>query len=737
MESKARLVIVGAGIVGCSIAYHLAQKGWRDMVIIDKGPLYETGGSTSHAPGLVFQTNSSKMMTDFANYTVGLLSGMEWEGKPCWYPVGGVEVAYTDERMAELKRKSGYGRAFGMENHIITPEEVQEHIPLVDPSVIKGGIYIPSDGDAKAWYAAGAMAKVVEEMGAGKFYGGTELTDMEVDNGRVTAVITNNGRIECEDMMLCTNIWSQNITEKIGVNIPLMSVEHQYLISEPLEELAGETREIVHPILRHQDFAMYFRQHGDAYGIGNYKHEPRLVEARDIGRDAMRPFTPEDFDIAHKATDELLPAMRGKDYPTKFNGMFSFTIDGAPIMGASPTVDGLWFAVGVWVTHSGGVGKAMAELMTDGVTEVNIAEADIARFHPHAYNPRYIRARSAQQYREVYDIIHPKQQMLHPRELRLSPYHARLVEQGGHFHESSGWEVAQWYEGNAHLLEQYGDQVPERDTWASKHWSPIEGAEHIHARENVALFNLSAFVKVEVSGPGACEYLQWLAANNIDKPEGKVVYTALLDKNGGIRADLTVTRLGPDRFLVLTGAGVGMRDLDWIQRNAPTDGSVTVQDVTSRYCTIGMWGPKARDVLAELCYEDVSNEAFPYFSARSINIGNVPVMALRLSYVGEPGWEFYAPVEYGLQLWDILWEAGEPHNIIAVGGGAFDSLRLEKGYRLWGADIHTEYNPYEAGIGWAVRMKKGDFLGRDALVKIKADGVKKKLTCMTLDDQIG
>ncbi|MEL6148072.1 MAG: aminomethyltransferase family protein, partial [Chloroflexota bacterium] len=255
-----------------------------------------------------------------------------------------------------------------------------------------------------------------------------------------------------------------------------------------------------------------------------------------------------------------------------------------------------------------------------------------------------------------------------------------------------------------------------------------------HTRENVALFNLSAFVKVEVSGPGACEYLQWLAANNIDKPEGKVVYTALLDKNGGIRADLTVTRLGPDRFLVLTGAGVGMRDLDWIQRNAPTDGSVTVQDVTSRYCTIGMWGPKARDVLAELCYEDVSNEAFPYFSARSINIGNVPVMALRLSYVGEPGWEFYAPVEYGLQLWDILWEAGEPHNIIAVGGGAFDSLRLEKGYRLWGADIHTEYNPYEAGIGWAVRMKKGDFLGRDALVKIKADGVKKKLTCMTLDD---
>lgn len=735
METKARLVIVGAGIVGCSVAYHLAQRGWRDIVVIDKGPLYETGGSTSHAPGLVFQTNGSKMMTEFAKYTVSLLDGLEWEGKPCWYGVGGIEVAYTPERWAELKRKHGLATSFGLKSHLITPAEVKEHVPLVNPDVILGGYYVPSDGDAKAWYAAGAMSKIAEEMGAVKYYGHTELTDIEVVDGRARAVITNNGRIECDEMMLCTNIWSPKITERIGMNVPLVAVEHQYLISEPLEELAGETREIVHPILRHQDFSMYFRQHADSYGIGNYRHEPRLVDAHEIGADAMRPFTEEDFDVAHRATDELLPTLRGRDYPTKFNGMFSFTTDSMPILGPSPTLDGLWFAIGIWVTHSGGVGKAMAEWMTDGYTEVNIAEADIARFHPHAFTKSYINARCAQQYREVYDIIHPKQQMLHPRNLRLSPFHARLQEQGGHFFSSSGWEVAQWYESNARLLEQYEEQVPEREGWAAQHWSRIEGAEHLAVRENAALFNLSAFVKVAVSGEGATDFLQYLCANNIDKPQGKVVYTAMLNENGGIQADLTVTRTGENEFLVLTGAGVGMRDLQWIRQHAPKDGSVRVEEVTSRYCALGLWGPKARDILQSVCENDVSNDAFPYFTAQNIVVDNVPVFALRLSYVGELGWELYAPVEYGLHLWDVLWEAGQPHGLIAAGGGCFDALRLEKGYRLWGADIHTEYNPYEAGLGWAVRLKKkGDFLGRDALLKIKEQGVTRKLACMTLDD---
>lgn len=734
MDSKARLVIVGAGVVGCSVAYHLMKKGWRDMIIIDKGPLYETGGSTSHAPGLVFQTNFSKMMTEFAKYTVSLLSELAWEGKPTWYPVGGIEVAYTPERLEDLKRKHSVATAYNLESHMISPAEVKQHIPILNEKVIRGGYYVPSDGDAKAWWAAGAMAKIVEEAGAGKFYERTELTDIEIDNGRVVAVMTNNGRIVCEDMMLCTNIWSPAITAKIGMNVPLVSVEHQYLISEPLAELGDETREIVHPILRHQDFSMYFRQHDNRYGIGSYKHEPRIVASHEIGVNAMRPFTPDDFTVAHKAADELLPVLKGKEYPAKFNGMFSFTIDGMPILGPSPVIDKLWFAVGIWVTHSGGAGKAMAELMNDGYTEINIAEADISRFHPHAFSPGYIHARCAQQYREVYDIIHPKQQMLHPRNLRLSPFHIRLVEQGGHFFESSGWEVAQWYEDNARLLEKYEDDVPDRSGWAAQHWSRIEGAEHLAVRENVAMFNISAFTKVQVSGSGAADYLQYLCANNVDRPIGKVVYTAMLNQNAGIQADLTVTRIGHDKFLVLTGAGVGMRDLEWIRQNAPEDGSVQVEDVTSRYCTIGLWGPNARAVLQSVCDQDVSNAAFPYFTAKELTIKEVPALALRVSYVGELGWEIYTTVEYGQRLWDILWQAGQAHDIIVAGGGCFDSLRLEKGYRLWGADIHTEYNPYEAGLGWAVRLNKGDFLGKAALLKIKDAGISRKLCCLTLDD---
>jgi glycine cleavage system T protein len=521
------------------------------------------------------------------------------------------------------------------------------------------------------------------------------------------------------------------------MNLPLVSVEHQYLVSEPLAELGDELRELVHPILRHQDFSMYFRQHAKCYGVGSYKHEPKIVASQEIGTNALRPFTSEDFTLAHQATDELLPALQGKDYPTKFNGMFSFTTDGMPILGPSPVIERLWFAVGIWVTHSGGVGKAMAELMTEGCAETNIAEGDITRFHAHAFSPKYIHVRCAQQYREVYDIIHPKQQMLKPRNLRLSPFHARLVEHGGHFFESSGWEVAHWYAHNADLLEKYEDNVPQREGWAARHWSRIEGAEHLAVREHVALFNISAFTKVEVSGRGASDFLQYLCANNIDRPVGRVVYTALLNKNGGIQADLTVTRMAEDRFFVLTGAGVGMRDLRWIQQHAPKDGSVRVEDITSRYCSIGLWGPKARDVLQAVCDQDVSDEAFSYFSARELTIEEIPALALRVSYVGELGWEIYTSFEYGLRLWDILWQAGQAHDIIVAGGGCFDSLRLEKGYRLWGADIHTEHNPYEAGIDWALRLNKGDFLGKDALLNIKENGVSRRLCCLTLDQPQG
>jgi glycine cleavage system aminomethyltransferase T/glycine/D-amino acid oxidase-like deaminating enzyme len=737
MQTNARLVIVGAGIVGVSAAYHLVKKGWRDIVVLDQSELYYTGGSTSHAPGLVFQTNGSKLMCEFAQYTVGLLSELHQQAapdKPIWYDVGGVEVAYTPERLAELKRKHGLATSYGLESHLISPAEVKQMIPLVDDKVIHGGYYVPSDGDTKAVHAVEMMAALASADGAVAFHGDVPVTDIEFEtkNGHISAVVTPKGKISTEQVLLCTNIWSPVLAAKVGVTIPLLAVEHQYAVTEPLAELQGSKRDLEHPILRHQDHAMYFRQHLDAYGIGSYQHDPVLADPWSLGKLAMHDFTPNHFESAWNSTTELLPPLKGKALTTKFNGMFSFTIDGMPVMGEVQHLKGFWTAVGVWVTHSGGVGKAIAEWMTDGVTETDTREADVNRFHGYQLTRKYIWARCHTQYDEVYDIIHPRQQMENPRQVRLTPFHSRLEALEGEFFESAGWERPQWYNANEKLLHQY--KLPPRIGWEARLWSPIEGAEHLATRERVALYDLTPFTKVEVSGPGAAQFLDYIAANRVAQPVGKVVYTALLNQGGGIRADLTITRLSADRFWVLTGGGSGMLDLAWLQQHAPEDGSVQIRDITSQYGTLGLWGPKAREVLQSVCENDVSNEAFPYFTAQQLIIDTVPVLALRVSYVGELGWELYARGEYCARLWDSLWGAGQPHGIIAGGMGAFDSLRLEKGYRFWGQDIHTEYNPYEAGLGWAVRLKKGDFLGREALLGIKRAGINKKLTCLTLDD---
>jgi glycine cleavage system aminomethyltransferase T/glycine/D-amino acid oxidase-like deaminating enzyme len=732
MKDQANLVIIGAGIVGASAAYHLVQLGWRDILVVDQGPLFETGGSTSHAPGLVFQTNGSRMMCTLAQYTVELFNRLDSPERPVFYPVGGIEVAYTRERWQDLHRKHGWAQAYGLESHLLSPQEVQEHIPILDPSVIHGGYYVPSDGDANAVHAVEAMAEATLKEGAVEYQGHTRVTGFETQDGWVTAVVTDQGTIQAERVLLCTNIWGPVLADQLGVTLPLMSVEHQYLISEPLDPLQGETREIAHPILRHQDFSMYFRQHKDAYGIGSYKHDPLLVDPYQVGENAMRPFTERDFKLARTAARDLLPPLSGAEFPTHFNGMFAFTIDGSPILGPAPGWDNFWVAVGVWVTHAGGVGKAIAEWMDSGQPSTDLHEADINRFHEYATSKYYVRRTAAQQYREVYDVIHPKQQMEHTRQVRLAPYHPRLQALGGHFFESVGWERPQWYESNRRLMPRYRERIPQRQGWEAMYWSPLEGAEHLATREGVALFELSPFVKIEISGPGAAEYLDWLAANRVAGRVGRIVYTSLLTEQGHIMSDLTITRLAEDKFWALTGGGTGMIDLSWFRRHAPQDGSVHVADVSSQYTSVGLWGPKARQALQSVSQEDLSNQAFPYFTAKRITIESMPALALRISYVGELGWEIYVPSEFGLRLWDVLWGAGQEYDIIAAGMGAFDSLRLEKGYRSLGGDIHADYNPYEAGLGWAVRMDKGDFLGREALLKIKEQGMTRKLCCMTM-----
>ncbi len=739
MPRHARAVVVGAGIAGCSVAYHLTKLGWRDIVVVDQGRLFETGGSTSHAPGLVFQINPSKTMTSFARYTVDLWSRLELDGVPCVNTVGSLEVAWTPERLFDLKRKVGYGLSWGVEAHLLSAAEARDLFPLLSERVL-GAMYVPSDIHTKATRPAEAMAREAERNGAA-FYGNVKVTGFGIADGRVSAVHTTQGDIETDLVVSAVGIWAPRLGGLAGVPIPLSPMQHIYAVTTPLQDLAGAADEISMPLLRHQDESMYFRQEGEAIGIGSYRHEPLVVEADDIldhGEapiaPAEMPFTPDHFESGMAAAREALPSLEGAGLTRKLNGLFSFTTDGFPVLGESPQVRGFWSAQAVWITHAGGVGRAVAEWIVNGEPTIDLRECDIRRFHPHALSRPYVRARAAQQYREVYDIIHPRQQMTNPRNIRLTPFFARQRELGGVFFENAGWERPQWYDANQELLDSLTVTGESRGDWAAREWSPTVAAEHAATRERGALFDLSPFAKFEVTGPGALGALQRLASNQMNKPIGSITYTAMLTPRGGIKCDLTVTRLGEERFLVLTGGAMGLHDLDWIRSHLPDDRSVSVADISSGQCCLGLWGPRSRELLSRVCEDDVSDAGFPYMTAKPITVGGVPSLALRISYAGELGWEIYAPAEQGLRLWDSLWEAGRPLGLIAAGGGAFDSLRLEKGYRLWGNDIHTEYNPYEAGIGFAVKMRKGDFVGREALGKLRAQGLTRSLCCMTLDD---
>lgn len=732
---RAQVVIIGAGIVGCSAAYHLTQLGWTDIVVLDQGPLFHTGGSTSHAPGLVFQTNISKTTCELAMYTVKLYSELEVDGQPCFYSVGSLEVAHTPERMEDLHRRHGYATSWGLDAHLITAAEAKALVPLLDVDQLYGAYHVPTDGIAKAVLAAEALARRAQERGA-TFRGNSPVVAIEQQEGRVTAVVTPDARYETERVLLCAGIWGPKVSRLAGVQIPLTPVEHQYVRTGPLDELQGETREVVHPVVRHQDRAMYFRQHGDSYGIGSYYHEPLLVAPDDIRphgdgpvMPSIQPFTPQHFEGAWAEAVKLMPPLGDAELVSTFNGMFSFTPDGLPVMGESRELRGFWAAEAIWVTHGGGAGKVIAEWMVTGAPSIDLREYDLNRFEPHALSPSYVNIRGAQQYREVYDIIHPMQPLEHPRPLRVSPFHEHFMELGAVCLEGRGWERPHWFEANATLLQSY--DVPRRTGWAARWWSPIIGAEAMHTRQHVALYDMTPLTKAELTGPGALEVVQHLATSNIDKRLGSVTYTTLLDERGGIKSDVTITRLARDRFLLGLN---GLIDLRWIADHLPADGSAQLRDVTSSLCGLGLWGPRARDVLKEVSPNDLRNEAFRYFTAQQLYVGEVPVLALRLSYVGELGWELYAPSEYRTRLWDVLWHGGGSHGIIAAGRGAFDALRIEKGYRLWGNDMHTEFNPYEAGLDFTIDLGKPSFIGRDALMQIKEHGIARRLCALTLDD---
>ncbi|MCO8270702.1 FAD-dependent oxidoreductase [Actinoplanes sp. TRM 88003] len=702
-----KVVIIGAGIVGCALADELTMRGWTDVTVLEQGPLFVTGGSSSHAPGLVFQTNPSRTMARMAKYTVEKLTGLD-----CFRPVGSLEVATTPERLQELHRRFGFGQSWGIGSRVIDPVECAELFPLLDKSRVEGGLHVPTDGLALAVEAGERQARRAKENGA-RFVAQARVVELIIEKGKISKVRTEGATYQADIVVSCAGFWGPRIGALAGVTIPLLPMAHQYVRTGP----AGAHDDL--PILRHQDRDLYFRAHGEALGIGSYLHEPMPVGLDELSKGehpSMLPFTPDTFGESWAAAADLLPVVKDAERTDGFNGVFSFTADGFPLLGEAADRPGFWSAEAIWVTHSAGAAREVAEWMVTGRPSIDLHECDLNRFDRTQLAPAYVRERSIRSFVEVYDIVHP----LDPpgvRDVRTTPFHARHVELGAVFGEAAGWERPLWYESNP-------APVPrERDAWSSRHWSPIAGTEARITRESVALYDMTPLMRLEVDGP--VSFLQAMTSNNVDKRAGSVTYTMLLDEAGKVRSDVTVARLGEERFQV----GVnGPIDLHWLRRHAPP--GVRIRDVTGSTGGLGVWGPRARELVAPLTDIDVSNESFRYFQAREGYVGTVPVTMLRLSYVGELGWEIYTRADCALKLWDTLWAAGQGLGLIAAGRAAFTSLRLEKGYRLWGTDMTAEDTPYESGVGFAVRRDAGDFIGRDALDE-KTDRL---LTCLVLDD---
>lgn len=741
-----RVVIIGAGIVGTNLADELTVRGWTDVTVVDQGPLPLTGGSTSHAPGLVFQTNASRTMIAFATYTVEKLMSLRTDDTGgCFHQVGGLEVATTPQRLADLHRRHGWATARGVPATVVDPAGCARLHPLVDPGQVLGGLHTPTDGLASATRAVVALTERARARGA-VFRGSTRVTGISRAGGRVSGVRTEQGEIPADVVVCCAGFWGRELGKLAGMRVPLLPLAHQYARSGRVEELAarnGTGIEAQLPILRHQDADLYFREHHDRIGIGSYAHRPMPVSLAELpetggstsesAQPSMLPFTEDDFAEQWEQSRELLPALRGTKVETGFNGVFSFTPDGGPLIGESADVAGFWIAEAVWVTHSSGVARAVAQLLVDGRSELDLHGCDVHRFDEVETTDAFVDETAQRNFVEIYDVVHPLAPRTSPRDLRTSPFHDRQRELGAVFLPAHGWERPHWYEANAALLPELPPdrREPERDSWSAMFHSPVVAVEAWRTRTAVGLYDMTPLTRIEVAGPDACAFLDRLTTGAVDRPAGSVTYTLMLDDAGGIRSDLTVARLGDELYQV--GAN-GNLDVDRLRRAAAGERGVGVRDITGGTCCIGVWGPLARELVQPLTGDDLSHDGLKYFRARSAHIAGIPVTVMRLSYVGELGWEIYTGAEYGRKLWDVLFDAGRPLGAVPAGRAAFNALRLEKGYRSWGTDMTSEHDPYQAGLGFAVRDKETAFVGRDALEGVGDDAVDRRLTCLTVDD---
>jgi 4-methylaminobutanoate oxidase (formaldehyde-forming) len=729
MAEHARVLIIGGGIVGCSTAYHLAKMGWKDIVLLEKGEL--TSGSTWHAAGLVGQLRSSRSITRMLKYSVELYDRLEAETgqNTGWKRVGGLRVASSKDRMFELRKAATTAKSFGLEMQLLTPKEAVDLFPLMSIDGIVGGAFLPTDGSAEPSGVAMALAKGARNNGV-KIIRNLRVTGIIVNEGRVKSVQTDQGDWEADVVVNCAGLWAREIGRMAGVNVPLVAMQHQYIVSE---KIAGTPSDL--PTMRDPDNLVYYKEEAGGLVMGGYEPNPIPWNVGGIpkewGQELIAPNF-EHFEPISQLALKRTPILGTVGVKKLINGPEAFTPDGTFIMGQSPEVENFYVAAGFnahGIAAGGGAGKMMAEWIIHGEPSLDLWAVDIRRFGPHHRSLKYVVERTSELYGKHYTMVWPHEEDHVARGIRKSPLYGKLKEQGAVFGAKFGWERANWFAPK-------GVEPVDTLTFGRANWFEHVGNEHKGIREKVAIIDQTSFNKFEVRGPGALKFLNWLAAANIDKPVGSLTYTQLCNERGGIECDLTIVRTGEELFYIVTGTAFGPHDLNWIQRHLPKDGSVFVTDVTSSRSVLNLVGPRSRDVLQAVVEEDVSNEAFKFATSRVLNLGFAQVLASRVTYVGELGYELHVPMEYTAHVYDALWEAGQKHGIINAGYRAIESCRLEKGYRYWSTDLTPDHTPFEAGLGFAVSMKKGDFLGRAALEKAKASGPAKVLAHFELAEPV-
>ncbi|MFC4667731.1 FAD-dependent oxidoreductase [Seohaeicola nanhaiensis] len=717
----AKHLIIGGGILGCSIAYHLTRRGEKDVVLLERAGLTE--GATWHAAGLVGQLRSSRNTTRMLKKSVEMYDrlqneeGMQFD----WKKTGSLRLAATAERMLEAKRLATMARSFDLEMHIISPEEAKELFPLIEAKGLHGAAYIPSDGYVDPASLCQAVAGAARRQGA-DIRQKVEVLDFTVSNGRITGVETTEGTWEADTVILATGMWSREVGAKLELRIPACAVEHQYIVTESTGQEVGHF-----PTLRDPERLVYYKPDvGGRLVIGGYEDDTLPFGDKGIPGAFVRQLLPENLDrflpLAELA-GKVTPVVNEVGIRQVINGPIPYSADGDFVMGWQPGVKNLMLATGFLygIAAGGGAGEMIAEWVVDGQPSLDLWPLDVRRFGPHHGTRAFMYPRAVEHYAHHYKKRYPGQEHETARQLRLSPLYQRLKDMGAVYGSKNGWERPLWFAPE-------GVEPVDQLDFLNPGWKKYAAEEHRAVRERVALIDQTSFAKFELIGSGVTELLQKLCVSNMDKPVGSVIYTQMCNERGGTEADVTFIRLGHDRFYMVTGSGFGVHDTDWIRRHLPEDGSVHLIEVTSGVAVINIVGPKSREVLAAVSESDVSDAAIPFSTAREIVVGAAPVRAARIGYVGELGYELHIPTEFALHVYDTLWAAGQVQGIANVGYRAIDSLRMEKGYIYWSGDVTPDYSPIEAGVGFRVHLKsKGDFLGRAVLERQKAEGVTRQL----------